>query len=64
MLACVLRASCVGVVQYIDPEFTWKNFTEEEQAKILKAGRSNNTLVLTPTALLFPLFLPCSPLPF
>ncbi|KAK4537726.1 hypothetical protein CDCA_CDCA14G3751 [Cyanidium caldarium] len=27
--------------QYIDPRFTWKNFTLEEQAKILKAGRSN-----------------------
>jgi len=29
---------------YIDPEFTWKNFTVEEQAKVLKAGRSNNEL--------------------
>ncbi len=31
--------------QYIDPAFTWQNFTLEEQSKILKAGRSNNTLV-------------------
>jgi len=30
--------------QYIDPKFTWKNFTVEEQAKILKAGRCNNHL--------------------
>jgi 3,5-epimerase/4-reductase len=30
--------------QYIDPTFTWQNFSLEEQAKILKAGRSNNTL--------------------
>ena len=26
------------------PDFTWENFTEEEQAKVLKAPRSNNTL--------------------
>jgi dTDP-4-dehydrorhamnose reductase len=30
--------------EYIDPSFNWVNFTLEEQAKILKAGRSNNTL--------------------
>jgi dTDP-4-dehydrorhamnose reductase len=30
--------------QYIDPNFTWANFSLEEQAKILKAGRSNNEL--------------------
>lgn len=30
--------------EYIDPSFTWKNFSLEEQAKILKAGRSNNEL--------------------
>lgn len=33
--------------EHIDPTFSWKNFTEEEQAKILKAGRSNNTLDTT-----------------
>ncbi|GJD12394.1 Trifunctional UDP-glucose 4,6-dehydratase/UDP-4-keto-6-deoxy-D-glucose 3,5-epimerase/UDP-4-keto-L-rhamnose-reductase RHM1 [Galdieria sulphuraria] len=27
--------------EYIDPNFQWKNFSLEEQAKILKAGRSN-----------------------
>jgi 3,5-epimerase/4-reductase len=27
--------------KYIDPDFTWSNFSLDEQAKILKAGRSN-----------------------
>lgn len=30
--------------EYIDPEFKWSNFTIDEQAQILKAGRSNNFL--------------------
>lgn len=30
--------------QYIDPEFTYKNFTIAEQAKVIKAERSNNWL--------------------
>ena len=30
--------------EIVDPEFTWKNFTVEEQNKILAAGRSNNFL--------------------
>ncbi len=30
--------------QYVDSTYTYKNFSVEEQAKILKAGRSNNTL--------------------
>jgi hypothetical protein len=30
--------------KYVDPEYTWSNFTVEEQDKILKAKRSNNTL--------------------
>lgn len=30
--------------QYIDPEFTWANFNIEEQAKVIKAPRSNNLL--------------------
>lgn len=29
---------------YIDPKFTWKNFTLEEQAKVIVAPRSNNEL--------------------
>ena len=30
--------------EYVDKDFTWSNFTLDEQALILKAGRSNNTL--------------------
>eukprot|EP00605_Chrysophyceae_sp_TOSAG23-4_P001705 GSChrysophyteH1.ASY1.ANO1.1874.1 assembled CDS len=30
--------------KFIDPDYTYTNFTLEEQAQILKAGRSNNTL--------------------
>ncbi|KAI9833946.1 MAG: hypothetical protein M1819_003455 [Sarea resinae] len=30
--------------QYLFPDYTWKNFSLEEQGKILKAGRSNCTL--------------------
>jgi dTDP-4-dehydrorhamnose reductase len=30
--------------KYVDPSYTYKNFSLEEQAQILKAGRSNNTL--------------------
>jgi hypothetical protein len=30
--------------QYIDPEFTWSNFSLEEQAKVIVAPRSNNLL--------------------
>jgi 3,5-epimerase/4-reductase len=30
--------------KHIDPDYTYQNFTLEEQAQILKAGRSNNTL--------------------
>jgi nucleoside-diphosphate-sugar epimerase len=33
--------------KHIDPNFTYVNFTEEEQRKILKAGRSNNELDVT-----------------
>jgi UDP-glucose 4,6-dehydratase len=31
--------------KYIDPDFKWTNFSLEDQAKILKSGRSNNKLV-------------------
>ena len=27
--------------EYVRPDFTWKNFSLEEQAKVIKAGRSN-----------------------
>lgn len=30
--------------EYVDPNFTWKNFTLEEQAKVIVAPRSNNEL--------------------
>jgi len=30
--------------EYIDPNFKWTNFSLDEQAQILKAGRSNNKL--------------------
>eukprot|EP00897_Mesotaenium_endlicherianum_P003914 jgi/Mesen1/3550/ME000199S02701 len=33
--------------EYIDPSFTWKNFTLEEQAKVIVAARSNNELDAT-----------------
>jgi hypothetical protein len=29
---------------YVDPEFTWSNFSIEEQAKVIVAPRSNNLL--------------------
>jgi len=33
--------------KYIDPTYTYTNFTVEEQAKVIKAGRSNNELDTT-----------------
>lgn len=33
--------------EIVRPDFTWKNFTLEEQAKVIKAGRSNCTLDTT-----------------
>jgi hypothetical protein len=49
--ARLLSTCCVSAVQilemykqYIDPEFTWSNFTLEEQAKVIVAPRSNNLL--------------------
>ncbi|KAJ3274874.1 hypothetical protein HK104_003996 [Borealophlyctis nickersoniae] len=33
--------------QWIDPAFTWKNFSLEEQSKVIKAGRSNCELDTT-----------------
>jgi len=40
--------------EYVDPKFTWKNFTMEEQNKILKSERSNNLLDTTCLEQLFP----------
>lgn len=33
--------------RYVRPSFTWKNFTLEEQSKVIKAGRSNCKLDTT-----------------
>jgi len=40
--------------KYIDSNFNWVNFSLEEQAKILKAGRSNNLLDTTKLEKEFP----------
>lgn len=40
--------------EYINPNFSYKSFTLEEQSKILKAGRSNNCLDTTKIRKLFP----------
>lgn len=39
---------------YIDPNFTWKNFNLEEQAKVIVAPRSNNELDATKLKTEFP----------
>ena len=44
--------------QYIDPTFAYKNFTVEEQDRILKARRSNNELDTTKLLKEFPEILP------
>jgi 3,5-epimerase/4-reductase len=33
--------------KFVKPDFTWKNFSLEEQAKVIKAGRSNCELDTT-----------------
>ncbi|KAJ4955744.1 hypothetical protein NE237_012527 [Protea cynaroides] len=40
--------------EYMDPNFTWKNFTLEEQAKVIIAPRSNNELDATKLKKEFP----------
>lgn len=40
--------------EIVDPLFTWKNFSQEEQRKILTSDRSNNFLDTTKLANLFP----------
>ncbi|KAH7285583.1 hypothetical protein KP509_33G035200 [Ceratopteris richardii] len=39
---------------YIDPNFTWRNFTLEEQAKVIVAPRSNNELDASKLSAEFP----------
>ncbi|KAG6500247.1 hypothetical protein ZIOFF_040090 [Zingiber officinale] len=43
---------------YVDPKFTLKNFTLEEQAKVIVAQRSNNELDTTKLKNEFPELLP------
>ena len=40
--------------EIVDPNFTWKNFSQEEQRKILAADRSNNYLDTTRLEFLYP----------
>jgi dTDP-glucose 4,6-dehydratase/UDP-glucose 4,6-dehydratase len=40
--------------EIVDPSFTWKNFSQEEQRSILAADRSNNFLETTKLENLFP----------
>jgi len=40
--------------EIVDPDFTWKNFTVEEQNEILASGRSNNFLDTTRLEILYP----------
>jgi dTDP-glucose 4,6-dehydratase len=40
--------------EIVDPLFTWKNFSQEEQRKILASERSNNVLDTTKLQSLFP----------
>jgi len=47
--------------KHIDNNFTWNNFTVEEQAKILKAGRSNNRLDTSKLEALYPSLTPIKP---
>lgn len=44
--------------EYINPKFTWKNFTLEEQYKVIIAPRSNNELETTKLKNEFPELLP------
>lgn len=44
--------------KYIDPDFTWSNFTLEEQAKVIVAPRSNNLLDTHRIETLCPTILP------
>lgn len=43
---------------YVDPNFKWKNFTLEEQAKVVLVARSNNELDVSKLKKEFPEILP------
>jgi dTDP-glucose 4,6-dehydratase len=40
--------------EYVEPDFTWQNFSQEEQRKILASDRSNNLLDTSRLEQLFP----------
>jgi len=40
--------------KYVDPAYTWENFTQEEQSQILLSGRSNNELDTTKLQKMYP----------
>ena len=44
--------------EIVDPTFTWQNFTQAEQAQVLKADRSNNCLDTSLLQSLAPYVLP------
>lgn len=44
--------------KHVDPKFTWKNFSLEEQAKVIKADRSNCELVCMLCLVLLSFLLP------
>ena len=44
--------------EIVDPDFTWENFTLEEQREILMADRSNNYLLTNKLVSLYPQVLP------
>ena len=44
--------------EIVDPDFTWTNFSQEEQRKILAADRSNNFLDTSRLELLYPMVTP------
>ena len=46
------------VKELYDPNFTWKNFTLEEQSKILLSARSNNLLNTDKLEQMYPDILP------
>ena len=56
---CITHNEILEMVKEIyDPNFTWENFTIEEQDKILLAGRSNNLLNTDKLQQLYPNVLP------
>ena len=40
--------------EIVDPEFTWNNFTIDEQNEILASGRSNNFLETDKLSSMYP----------